>query len=188
MTTEERLSRVEGAFEQVDKRLGDLTQAVTALRQEMHEGQAALRQEMSDGNTALRQEMSDGDAAMRREMSEGHAAFRGEVAYQVGGLRSEMNDRFNNLYLLAGGAWVSTTGIMVGLFSSQRRTSPPYRLSRSQRRIPAIDFASMMRPSSTAATASAGVSATTSMSSSSSPGRGSGVRSAHRNRWMYSVA
>ena len=87
MTTEERLSRLEGAYEQVDQRLGDLTAAVVALRQE-------LRQEMSEGHTALRQEMN----------------------HQISDLRSEMNSRFNNLYLFAGGAWVTTVGLIIGLY------------------------------------------------------------------------
>ena len=79
MTTEERLSRLEGAYEQVDRRLGDLAQAVTVLRGEI--------------------------GSLRAEMNEQHAA-----------LRSEMNSRFNNLYVLAGGAWVTTVGLIVGLY------------------------------------------------------------------------
>ena len=33
---EERVSRLEGAYEQVNERLGDLTQAVSSLRSEMN--------------------------------------------------------------------------------------------------------------------------------------------------------
>lgn len=50
-TIEQRVSRLEGAYEQVNERLGDLTQAVasfrTELRAEMQEGQAALRSDMN---------------------------------------------------------------------------------------------------------------------------------------------
>ena len=92
--TEERLSRLEGAYEQVDQRLGDLTLAIADLRSEMAEQNSALRAEMARENGAL----------------------RSELVSQVSDLRAEMNTRFNNLYLLAGGAWVSTVGIMVGLF------------------------------------------------------------------------
>ncbi len=35
-TMEERVSRLEGAYEQVDRRLGDLTAAVEGLRTEMN--------------------------------------------------------------------------------------------------------------------------------------------------------
>ena len=51
-TTEERLSRLEGAYEQVNERLNDLTQAINSLR-------------------------------------------------------SETNARFNNMYIIMGGSWVS---------------------------------------------------------------------------------
>ena len=42
-TMEERVSRLEGAYEQVDRRLGDLTVAVEGLRVEVD----ALRSELS---------------------------------------------------------------------------------------------------------------------------------------------
>ena len=42
-TMEERVSRLEGAYEQVDRRLGDLTAAVEGLRVEVD----ALRSELS---------------------------------------------------------------------------------------------------------------------------------------------
>ncbi len=90
MTTEERLSRLEGAYEQVDRRLGDLAQAVTALRGDLN---------------ALRDEVRGEIGSLRAEMNEQHAA-----------LRSEMNSRFNNLYVLAGGAWVTTMGLIIGLY------------------------------------------------------------------------
>ncbi|MCY3648020.1 MAG: hypothetical protein F4052_06780 [Dehalococcoidia bacterium] len=94
MTTEERLGRLEGAYEQVDKRLGDLALAVNSLRQEMADGQAALRQEMADGQAALRQDMTG----------------------QLGNLRSEMNGRFNTLLVIGAGAWVTTVGLIIGLY------------------------------------------------------------------------
>ena len=35
-TTEERISRLEGAYEQVDRRLNDMSQAIISLRSEMN--------------------------------------------------------------------------------------------------------------------------------------------------------
>lgn len=35
-TTEERISRLEGAYEQVDRRLDDMNQAIVALRNEVN--------------------------------------------------------------------------------------------------------------------------------------------------------
>ncbi|MCY3504766.1 MAG: hypothetical protein OXH41_01200 [Chloroflexi bacterium] len=83
MTTEERISRLEGAYEQVDKRLGDLALAVNSLREEMADGQASLRQ---------------------------------DVTGQLGDLRSEVNSRFNTLLVIGAGAWVTTVGLIIGLY------------------------------------------------------------------------
>ena len=50
-TPEERLSKLEGAYEQVNERLNDLAQAIrqidSNLREEIRQGDAALRAEMS---------------------------------------------------------------------------------------------------------------------------------------------
>ena len=45
-TMEERVSRLEGAYEQVDRRLGELTEAVNALRSDMDAKFDALRRLM----------------------------------------------------------------------------------------------------------------------------------------------
>lgn len=52
MTTEQRISRLEGAYEQVDKRLDDLNQSVNGLRDEMNSRFTEMRAEM----TGLRSE------------------------------------------------------------------------------------------------------------------------------------
>ena len=57
-TAEERLSRLEGGYEQVNERLNDLTQAINSLR-------------------------------------------------------SETNARFNNLYIIMGGSWVSLMAAVI---------------------------------------------------------------------------
>ena len=46
MTTEQRISRLEGAYEQVDKRLDDLNQSITGLRAEMGGRFTEMRGEM----------------------------------------------------------------------------------------------------------------------------------------------
>ena len=46
-TTEERLSKLEGAYEQVNERLGDLTQAVRQTDANLRQVEANLRAEMS---------------------------------------------------------------------------------------------------------------------------------------------
>ena len=99
--TEERISRLEGAYEQVDRRLGDLTQAVAGLRAEI----VSLRQSMSDQGDALRAEMGEQGNALRAEMSEQNSA-----------LRSEMNSRLNTLLVVGGGVGVTTMGLIIGLY------------------------------------------------------------------------
>ena len=127
MTTEERLSRLEGAYEQVDQRLGDLTRAVESGRSEMHEQNAALRQEMHEQNAALRQEMHEQNAALLQEMSgmrsdlllemgRQNQALREAIDRQGADLRDYINSRVNNVYLFAGGAWITSVGITIGLF------------------------------------------------------------------------
>ena len=64
-TAEERLSRLEGGYEQVNERLNDLTQAINSLRSE------------------------------------------------ISGFRAEVNARFNNLYIIMGGSWVSLMAAVI---------------------------------------------------------------------------
>ena len=61
MALEERISRLEGAYEQVDRRLDDLNQSINALR-------------------------------------------------------TEVNGRLNNIYVLIGASWVTVVGAVIGLY------------------------------------------------------------------------
>ncbi len=55
---EQRVSRLEGAYEQVNERLGDLSQAIVGLRADMHTEIGSLRSEMNEGHASLRAEMN----------------------------------------------------------------------------------------------------------------------------------
>ena len=70
MVIEQRISRLEGAYEQVDRRLDEMHQSINGLRAEMN----GLRVEMHESINGLRTEMNS-----RLE---------------------EMNSRFNTLYVL----------------------------------------------------------------------------------------
>ena len=94
-TTEERLSKLEGAYGQVNERFNDLTQAV-------REGDAALRAEMNErlrdltqGQDALREQIRQGDANLRQV----EAALRAEIRQVDSKLRSEMH---RQTYLIIG--------------------------------------------------------------------------------------
>lgn len=53
MVMEERVSRLEGAYEQVDRRLSDLHQSVQSLREESRQSTKSLRQEMVQNRAEL---------------------------------------------------------------------------------------------------------------------------------------
>ena len=94
--TEQRLSRLEGAYEQVDGRLADLRTDVNRLAQ---------------GQEALREEMRQGDAALREEMHRGQDALREEIR----GLRSEINSRFNTVYAFLATLVAANLGTLVAI-------------------------------------------------------------------------
>ena len=71
MALEERVSKLEGAYEQVDARLGDLSRAIESLRGDIN--------------------------GMRTE------------------IRAEMDRRFNTLYLLLGGGWITIMAAIITL-------------------------------------------------------------------------
>ena len=68
MALEQRIGRLEGAYEQVDRRLEDLSRSIDSLRGDMK------------------------------------------------GLRSEMNSRLNNVYVLLGGLWATTVAGFIALY------------------------------------------------------------------------
>ena len=56
-TTEERLSKLEGAYEQVNERLGDLSRGQDALREQIRQVEANLRAEVKDEIRGVRTEI-----------------------------------------------------------------------------------------------------------------------------------
>ncbi len=55
---DQRISRLEGAYEQVNERLNDLAQGQASIRAEMTEGFASIRAEMAQSQAAIRSEMN----------------------------------------------------------------------------------------------------------------------------------
>lgn len=83
---QQRISRLEGAYEQVDRRLEDMHQSINGLRAEMD----GLRAEMHQSINGLRTEMN--------------SRFE------------EVNSRFNTLIVLLAASWVTLIGVMIGLY------------------------------------------------------------------------
>jgi chromosome segregation ATPase len=93
-----RMARLEGSYEQLDKRLGDLAAEVHAMRAELRGEIAQLRGEMRHELAQLRGEM-------RQEI--------GQVRGEIGSLRAEMSRLF---YWLMGtflAVLTATAGIIV---------------------------------------------------------------------------
>ena len=83
---QQRISRLEGAYEQVDRRLEDMHQSINGLRTEMD----GLRAEMHQSINGLRTEMN--------------SRFE------------EVNSQFNTLIVLLAASWVTLIGVMIGLY------------------------------------------------------------------------
>jgi hypothetical protein len=88
--TTDRISRLEGAYEQVDKRLDDLHQSMTSLR--------------GDVNTRL--------ASTEAQV----IALRNEVNSRFESLEGQVNGRFNQLLILVGGSWITIMAGMLAIF------------------------------------------------------------------------
>ena len=95
-TTEHRVSRLEGAYDQIDKRLteqrqntesqfGELGEETRGIRTEIH----GLRTEVREDIQELRGEIHD----LRTEVREGNQGLRGEIH----GLRIEMREDNHSL-------------------------------------------------------------------------------------------
>ena len=91
---QERLSRLEGTYEQVDRRLYDMNsrldgmqQAIDGLRAEMHRSTEGLRAEMHQSTEGLRAEM--------------HSRFE------------ELNNRYNALIIVLVASWVTIMGVLI---------------------------------------------------------------------------
>lgn len=119
MVMEERVSRLEGAYEQVDKRLDDLKQEITTFRGEMHGEIGSLRNDIGSLRDETRRDIGslrNDIGSLRDEMRNEIGSLRDEMRSDNDSLRSEMNNRMNNVYILLLGSWLTLVGMMVGLF------------------------------------------------------------------------
>jgi hypothetical protein len=100
LSTEERVSRLEGAFEQIGDRLNSMDANILGLREDMTRGLEGLRGEMVVGIKSVREEMVAGIKSVREEMTAGTKSLHGETVTGFGELRREMNQKF--LWLMGG--------------------------------------------------------------------------------------
>ena len=105
-TDNDRMTRIEGAFEQMNKRLDDIQGQNTLFRQETRAGFDSLRKDTREGLDALRKDMQAGDEALRKDMREDVVRLD-EKIYRVAG----------RLYLMIGGImWVTTVAGFIALY------------------------------------------------------------------------
>ena len=103
MVMEDRVSRLEGAYEQVDRRLGDLNQSVQSLRQEINDH----REETRQSTESIRDEIK----SQREETRQIADSLREEMRQN----RAEANRRINLMLLLIGGIWATILGGFIAL-------------------------------------------------------------------------
>ncbi len=94
-TDNDRMTRIEGAFEQMNKRLDDIQGQNTLFRQETHAGFDSLRKDTREGLDALRKDMREDVVRLD------------EKIYRVA----------DRLYLMIGGImWVTTVAGFIALY------------------------------------------------------------------------
>ena len=98
MVMEDRVSRLEGVYEQVDRRLGDLNQSVQSLRQDINDH----REETRRSYESLREDMRQSTESLREDMNQN---------------RMETNTRINLLFLMIGGIWVTIVAGLIALLT-----------------------------------------------------------------------
>ena len=129
-TTEHRISRLEGAYDQMDKRLteqrqntenqsGELSEEIRGFRIEMREDNQALRGEIHD----LRTEMREDNHSLRTEMREDNHSLRTEMREDNHSLRTEFNARLDRITNIMIGGIIAVVGavtasIVVNLINS----------------------------------------------------------------------
>ena len=100
MVLEERVSRLEGAYEQVDRRLGDLNASMEALRTDLNGRIDAMGSDLTGRIEAMG--------------SDTNGRF-GEVIGRIDSLNTEMDRRFNTLYMVVGSTSVAILIAVIGL-------------------------------------------------------------------------
>ena len=92
----ERMSKLEGAYEQVNERLGEMNGRIDAVRTDMDARFSEMNGRIDVTNTRIDHLRTDMDA-------------------RIDSLGAQMNARFNSILVLMLGSWVTTIGVIVGL-------------------------------------------------------------------------
>ena len=92
----QRMSKLEGAYEQVNERLGEMNSRINEVRTDMDARFSEMNGRIDVTNTRIDHLRTDMDA-------------------RIDSLGAQMNARFNSILVLMLGSWVTTIGVIVGL-------------------------------------------------------------------------
>ena len=92
----ERMSKLEGAYEQVNERLGEMNGRINEVRTDMDARFSEMDGRIDVTNTRIDHLRTDMDV-------------------RIDHLSAQMNARFNSILVLMLGSWVTTIGVIVGL-------------------------------------------------------------------------
>ena len=92
----QRMSKLEGAYEQVNERLGEMNGRINEVRTDMDARFSEMNGRIDVTNTRIDHLRTDMDA-------------------RIDSLGAQMNARFNSILVLMLGSWVTTIGVIVGL-------------------------------------------------------------------------
>ena len=107
---EGRVSRLEGAYEQVDERLGDLRTEMNARFDEMRADMNARFEDLRTEMSSVRTEMS----SVRTEMS----ALRADMDARFETQRREFNGKFNTMIVVMGTVGAAGVAALGGIAAS----------------------------------------------------------------------
>ena len=112
-----RIAHLEGAYEQVDKRLGCVELALTQLRSEMRSSMDSLRSEMVSSMESLRSELraeiNSSTGSLRSEMNSSMTALRSETHQLRMELAGRMDGQFRWLLGTIFTTWIT---LLVAIF------------------------------------------------------------------------
>lgn len=91
---EVRMARLEGAYEQIDRRLAAVEAALQGLRAEIREQISGLRAEIQQQTSDLRADTQHQISGLRAETHQQVSGLRAEMRQDISDLRREMRQQF----------------------------------------------------------------------------------------------
>ena len=107
MATEDRISRLEGAYEQVDTRLGDTNARLNDISSAMNSRFNQITDEMNSRFNEINQRITQLQTEMNRRFTE----ITGEMNRRL----DQVDRRFNTMYIVFFGGWATLLAAIIGM-------------------------------------------------------------------------